>query len=158
MRCIFRDVTAQYQRERRLAMQLAVSQVVGESTTSDEALPAMLESLGTNLGFDMAGLWFVSSDHHTRYLAGWYAPDRACAEFHRDSIGRVLQKGKDLPGQIWAAESPYWIEDLQEDSNFLRAESAKADGLVTGWGVPVRVGNQGNRRSRVLQPPEAARR
>ena len=111
VRCIFRDVTAQYQRERRLAMQLAVSQVVGESTTSDEALPAMLESLGTNLGFDMAGLWFVSSDHHCRYLAGWYAPDRACIEFHRDSIGRVLQKGKDLPGQIWAAESPCWIED-----------------------------------------------
>jgi PAS domain S-box-containing protein len=142
VRCIFRDVTAQYQRERRLAMQLAVSQVVGESTTSDEALPAMLESLGTNLGFDMAGLWFVSSDHHTRYLAGWYAPDRACVEFHRDSIGRVLQKGKDLPGQIWAAESPCWIEDLQEDANFLRAGSALADGLVTGWGVPVRVGNQ----------------
>ena len=141
VRCIFRDVTAQYQRERRLAMQLAVSQVVGESTTSDEALPAMLESLGTNLGFDMAGLWFVSSDHHTRYLAGWF-PGRACAEFHRDSIGRVLQKGKDLPGKIWEAESPCWIEDLQEDSNFLRATSAKADGLVTGWGVPVRVGNQ----------------
>ena len=142
VRCIFRDVTAQYQRERRLAMQLAVSQVVGESTTSDEALPAMLESLGTNLGFDMAGLWFVSSDHHTRYLAGWFAPDRACNEFHKDSIGRVLQKGKDLPGQIWAAESPVWIEDLQEDSTFLRGTSAKADGLVTGWGVPVRVGNQ----------------
>jgi PAS domain S-box-containing protein len=142
VRCIFRDVTAQYQRERRLAMQLAVSQVVGESTTSDEALPAMLESLGTNLGFDMAGLWFVSSDHHCRYLAGWYAPDRACSEFHRDSIGRVLQKGKDLPGQIWAAESPCWIEDLQDDSNFLRAGAARADGLVTGWGVPVRVGNQ----------------
>jgi PAS domain S-box-containing protein len=142
VRCIFRDVTSQYQRERRLAMQLAVSQVVGESTTSDEALPAMLESLGTNLGFDMAGLWFVSSDHHCRYLAGWYAPDRACSEFHRDSIGRVLQKGKDLPGQIWAAESPCWIEDLQENPNFLRAGSAKTDGLITGWGVPVRVGNQ----------------
>ena len=94
----------------------------------------MLESLGTNLGFDMAGLWFVSSDHHTRYLAGWFAPDRACSEFHRDSIGRVLQKGKDLPGQIWAAESPVWIEDLQEDAGFLRAPSAKADGLVTGCG------------------------
>ena len=142
VRCIFRDVTAQYQRERRLAMQLAVSQVVGESNTSDEALPAMLESLGTNLGFDMAGLWFVSSDQHTRYLAGWFAPDRACTEFHRDSIGRVLQKGKDLPGQIWAAESPVWMEDLQEDASFLRGPSAKADGLVTGWGVPVRVGNQ----------------
>jgi PAS domain S-box-containing protein len=142
VRCIFRDVTAQYQRERRLAMQLAVSQVVGESNTSDEALPAMLESLGTNLGFDMAGLWFVSSDQHTRYLAGWYAPDCACAEFHRDSIGRVIEKGKDLPGQIWAAESPLWIEDLQQDPLFLRAHAALEDGLVTGWGVPVRVGNQ----------------
>ncbi len=142
VRCIFRDVTAQYQRERRLAMQLAVSQVVGESNTSDEALPAMLESLGTNLGFDMAGLWFVSSGEHARYLAGWYAPDCACAEFHQDSIGRVIEKGKDLPGQIWAAESPCWIEDLQQSTNFLRTPAAVADGLVTGWGVPVRVGNQ----------------
>jgi PAS domain S-box-containing protein len=142
VRCIFRDVTAQYQRERRLAMQLAVSQVVGESNTSDEALPAMLESLGTNLGFDMAGLWFVSGQHHTRYLAGWYAPDCACAEFHRDSIGRVIEKGRDLPGQIWAAESPRWIEDLRLDPTFLRTTAAIADGLVTGWGVPVRVGNQ----------------
>jgi PAS domain S-box-containing protein len=142
VRCIFRDVTAQYQRERRLAMQLAVSQVVGESNTSDEALPAMLESLGTNLGFDMAGLWFVSSDQHTRYLAGWYASNCACAEFHRDSIGRVIEKGKDLPGQIWATESPLWVEDLLQDPLFLRTEAAVADGLVTGWGVPVRVGNQ----------------
>jgi PAS domain S-box-containing protein len=142
VRCIFRDVTAQYQRERRLAMQLAVSQVVGESNTSDEALPAILESLGTNLGFDMAGLWFVSSDQHTRYLAGWYRPECACAEFHRDSIGRVIEKGKDLPGQVWAAESPCWIEDLAQSPNFLRTQAAQTDGLVTGWGVPVRVGNQ----------------
>lgn len=142
VRCIFRDVTAQYQRERRLAMQLAVSQVVGESATSDEALPAMLECLGANLGIDMAGLWFVSSDQYTRYLAGWYAADRSCEELHRDSIGRVLEKGKDLPGRIWAGESPFWIEDLQQERNFLRAAAAKADGLVTGWGVPVRVGNQ----------------
>ncbi len=142
VRCIFRDVTAQYQRERRLAMQLAVSQVVGQSNTSDEALPAMLESLGTNLGFDMAGLWFVSSDQHTRYLAGWYRPESACAEFHRDSIGRVIEKGKDLPGQVWAAESPIWIEELERSPNFLRSKAAQADGLLTGWGVPVRVGNQ----------------
>lgn len=142
VRCIFRNVTAQYQRERRLAMQLAVSQVVGQSNTSDEALPAMLESLGTNLGFDMAGLWFVSSDQHTRYLAGWYRPECGCAEFHRDSIGRVIEKGQDLPGQVWAAESPCWIEDLRRSPGFLRIKAAQADGLVTGWGVPVRVGNQ----------------
>ena len=94
VRCIFRDVTAQYQRERRLAMQLAVSQVVGESTTSDEALPAMLESLGTNLGFDMAGLWFVRA---IITADTWRAGTRrtaACTEFHRDSIGRVIEKGK----------------------------------------------------------------
>ena len=34
------------------------------------------------------------------------------------------------------------MKTCSEDGNFLRAASAKADGLVTGWGVPVRVGNQ----------------
>jgi len=92
-------------------MQLAVSQVVGESTTSDEALPAMLESLGTNLGFDMAGLWFVAATiTAVTWLAGMLRTAPA-SSFTADSIGRVLQEGKDLPGQIWAAESPCWIED-----------------------------------------------
>lgn len=142
VRCIFRDATAHHQRERRLAMQLAVSQVVGESNTSDEALPAMLESLGTNLGADMAGLWFVSNGRHARYLAGWYSPGYPCAEFHRDSIGRVIERGKDLPGRIWVAGRPCWMEDVRKDPTFKRAAAAEADGLVTGWGVPVRVGNQ----------------
>jgi len=89
----------------------------------------------------MAGLWFVSSDHHCRYWRAGTPP-----------IGRVLSSTATASARVGegqgsarpdlAAESPCWIEDLQDDSNFPRAESARADGLVTGWGVPVRVGNQ----------------
>ena len=52
VRCILRDVTLRNQRERRLAMQLGVGQVVQEASTED-SLPRILSALGSHLGFDL---------------------------------------------------------------------------------------------------------
>src|SRR5258708_37285211 len=35
-----------------------------------------------------------------------------------------------------------WVEDIDSDVRFNTRDGAKSDGLVTCWGVPVRVGNQ----------------
>jgi PAS domain S-box-containing protein len=143
VRCIFRDVTQQNRRERRLAMQLEVSQIVGESTASDEALPQLLEAVASSLGCDLATLWVVDEDQRFMYFrSSWASPGHPCTEFLRDSRSRVYSRGQGLPGFIWGLGSPLWMEDTREDGNFMRRHSALLDGLVTAWGVPVRVGNQ----------------
>ncbi len=143
VRCIFRDVTQQNRRERRLAMQLIVSQIVGESTTPEQALPKVLEALGTSLGCEMANLWVVDEDQrHMTCRISWSTPGRPYEEFRRDCIGRLYTRGQGLVGGIWALGSPRWIEDVREDPTFQRRQAARLDGLVAGWGVPVRVGNQ----------------
>ena len=143
VRCIFRDVTQQNRRERRLAMQLIVSQIVGESTTPEEALPRVLEALGTSLGCEMANLWVVDEDQrHMSFRTSWSTPGRSYEEFRRDCESRLYIRGQGLVGGIWALGSPRWIEDVREDAGFQRRQSARLDGLVAGWGVPVRVGNQ----------------
>lgn len=143
VRCIFRDVTQQNRRERRLGMQLQVSQTVGESTSPDESLPKVLEALCTTLGCDLANLWVVDEQLHiVRFQCSWSTPGRSFHEFQQDSPQRLFTRGQGLPGTVWATGAPRWIEDLRSDFTFQRRQAARLDGLVTGWAIPVRVGNQ----------------
>ena len=52
------------------------------------------------------------------------------------------RRAKTCPARSGRRRAPAGSKTCSEDTNFLRATSAEADGLVTGWGVPVRVGNQ----------------
>jgi PAS domain S-box-containing protein len=45
IRCMLRDITPQKQRERRLALQLVVSQIIGQSTSPEVAAMRILESV-----------------------------------------------------------------------------------------------------------------
>ena len=50
--------------------------------------------------------------------------------------------GEGLPGQVWMQGASAWVEDIRDDVRFSTRDGAKTDGLITCWGVPVRVGNQ----------------
>ncbi len=143
VRCIFRDVTQQNLRERRLRMQLHVNQMIGESTSAHETLPKVLAALCTPLGCDLANLWVVDdSGEMIRFHYGWSAPGRSYEEFHRESRHRVFSRGQGLPGLVWTLGTPKWIEDLREEPAFQRRYAARLEGLTTGWAVPVRAVNQ----------------
>lgn len=143
VRCLFRDVTQERQRERQMSMQLLVAQLVGESTRPEQALPRVLESLGSSLGWDVATIWRVDEEQQVlHYHAGWYAPGHAYQEFGRRNAGRVLARGEDIPGRVWSARTAFWVDDLRCDPAFGRLEAAVASGLITGWSIPVRVGNK----------------
>ena len=82
VRCIFRDVTQQNRRERRLGMQLEVSQIVGESISQEEALPKVLAAICTTLGYDLANLWVVEEiQQQIRFDCSWSAPGPDYEEF-----------------------------------------------------------------------------
>ena len=143
VRCIFRDVTQQNRRERRLGMQLQVSQIVGQSISQEEALPSVLAVLCANLGYDIANLWVVDEfQEHIRFDCSWSAPGRSYEEFQRESAARPYSRGQGLPGLVWTLGAGRWLVDVRDDPGFLRAQAARHDGLITGWAVPVRVGNR----------------
>ena len=143
VRCALRDVTPRNRRERRLALHLKVSQIVGESTLQEEALPRVLDSLGGSLGWDCACLWMADEDQkQLRFRYAWTSPGRVYTEFLRETTTSIFSRGQGLPGVVWAHGSPVWMADLSEDPSFCRRDSARMDGLATGWGVPVRVGNR----------------
>ncbi|KAA6461787.1 PAS domain S-box protein [Acidobacteria bacterium AB60] len=143
VRCLLRDVTQQKQREHRLALQLVVSQIVGENASPEAAATRILEAICVSQGWDLAVTWEVHADERKLgFFAAWGAPGGHPDAIIQESMGRPLQVGTDLPGRVWQEGRPVWLADLPAVRPDARTEVALRHGMVSGWAVPVRVGNR----------------
>ena len=147
VRCLLRDITPQKQRERRLALQLVVSQIIGQSTSPEVASMRILESVCLSQGWDTAMLWTVNEDEdRLQFYSAWGAPGKQGEALIQESMGQSISRGPDLPGRVWAQGRPVWIEDLATAQTTapvsIRVHAALRHGLVTGWAMPVKVGNR----------------
>jgi PAS domain S-box-containing protein len=143
VRCLLRDVTQQNQREHRLALQLVVSQIIGENTSPEVADMRILEALCISQGWDIALKWEVNSkENRLEFCTAWGAPGRRAEALIQESMGLTFASGKDLPGRAWKDGRPVWLADLAASPLSPRIQSALRQEMVSGWAVPVRVGNK----------------
>ena len=143
VRCLLRDVTKQKQREHRLALQLRVSQIVGENASSDQASMRILEALCVSQGWDMAVKWGVDEEgSRLEFSSAWGAPGKRGEAFIHESMGLTLPIGAELPGRAWKEARAVWVTDLAALPYSPRIESALRHEMISGWSVPVRVGNK----------------
>jgi PAS domain S-box-containing protein len=135
IRCIGRDVTELVRREIRMQAQLIASQVIARGASMQRAVPVLLETLGTTLGWDVADFWVIDHDAEVlRREALWVSPDLAGAAIGLES--HELRRGEGLPGCVWRDETPLWMHDF---SAFPAMDGNMAnDSLRSGWGIPVR--------------------
>jgi PAS domain S-box-containing protein len=143
VRWLLRDVTQQKQREHRLALQLRVSQIVGENASSDLASMRILEALCVSQGWDMAVKWEADDERNRlEFSSAWGAPGKRAETFIHESVALTLTGGAELPGRAWKDGRAVWIADLTSMPYSPRIESALRHEMVSGWAVPVRVGNK----------------
>jgi PAS domain S-box-containing protein len=147
IRCLLRDITPQKQRERRLALQLVVSQIIGQSTSPEVASMRILESVCLSQGWDAAILWTVNEEEERlQFYSAWGAPGKRGEALIQESMGQTIGRGPDLPGRVWVQGRSVWMEDLESTQAAgpasARVQAALRHGLVTGWAIPVRVGNR----------------
>jgi PAS domain S-box-containing protein len=141
VRCLVRDMTHQKQREHRLALQLSVSQIIGENAASEIASMRIVEALCISQGWDMAIQWRVNpTEDRLEFYTAWSTPGPA-EKIIQDSTGRVLDRGSDLPGRVWQQGQPIWITDIASANTGPRASLAHQQKMASGWAVPIRVGN-----------------
>ncbi len=142
VRCLLRDVTQQKQREHRLALQLVVSQIVGENGTPEAAVIRILEALCVSQDWDVAFKWEVNADEkRLEFSSAWGAPGRRAEALIQESMGHTLASGEELPGRVWRDGRPEWIAGLDSMPTSPRLQSALNQEMVSGWAAPVRVGN-----------------
>jgi PAS domain S-box-containing protein len=142
IRCLLRDITQQKQREHRLALQLVVSQIVGENGAIDTAVTRILEALCVSQGWDMAVKWSVNTEEkRLEFGSAWAAPGRRAETFIQQSMGLTLPRGLDLPGRAWQDGRAIWFADLSAVPTGPRVETALSHEMVSGWAIPVREGS-----------------
>jgi PAS domain S-box-containing protein len=143
IRCLLRDVTQQRQREHRLALQLAVSQILGENIPPEAASMRILEALCIAQGWDAAIKWKLNDKQdRLEFSTAWGSPGRRVETLIGDSMGFSVVGGADLAGRAWKEGRAVWVSDLATLPLSPRMQSALKQEMASGWAVPVRVGDK----------------
>src|SRR4029077_10866544 len=86
--------------DRHLLVQYAISRALAESETVEDALPRVLEELGTQLGWQFGAFWLVDDiRHRLRCAAVWSS--RSYPQFESASRTNNFWRGRGVPGQVW---------------------------------------------------------
>jgi PAS domain S-box-containing protein len=130
------------QRERRVALQLVMSEIVGENTSPEIAAMRILEALCVSQGWDVALRWELNTEEkRLEFCSAWGAPGRRTETLIQESMGLKLTTGDDLPGKAWQDGRPVWVSDLGALPASQHTGAARRHGMVSGCAVPVRVGS-----------------
>jgi len=126
------------QAEKLLASQLAVSLVLVEADTLEQAAPLLLKGVCETTEWDWGALWLVDRESNVlRCPTIWHSPSVDVAEFVEITINSTFASGVGLPGRVWASGKPAWITDVLKDANFPRLRTAAAAGLHAAFGFPI---------------------
>jgi anti-anti-sigma regulatory factor len=136
---VIRDISRRKGNERRLAAQYEVTRVLAESASFREAAPAVLRAVGQALGWEVGVMWRVEAESETLYaVESWQAEGANADEFERVSRRTSFTKGEGLPGLVWQAGEPRWVEDMAAD-DLPRTSLAARSGLHGAFAFPVRL-------------------
>jgi PAS domain S-box-containing protein len=142
VQCLVRDVTQQKQREHRLALQLLVTQIVGENVSSEMAAMRVLEALCVSQGWDVAVKWEINAEENKlEFSTAWGVPGKETESLIQESVSTTLTPGGSLPGRAWSEGRLVWLGDLSKAPGDPRVKSAMRHKMVSGWATPVQVGN-----------------
>ncbi len=142
VRCLLRDVTQQKRREHRLALQLAVSQIMAANPGLAIAAERVLEVLCVTQEWDLGVLWEVDPVwDRLVFSTAWGAAELSAESMIRQSVGLQTVASSVLAGKARTRGRTVWIRDLTEAAEDTRIATAIRHGMASGWAIPVRVGN-----------------
>ncbi len=140
---VFHDITERRRAERRRNAEYAVTRVLSESASIEQAAPAVLQTICEGLGWDLGLLWRADRQVNLlRCRSGWHRPSDPVASFLAHSQDRTFSLGVGLPGRVWMEGKAAWIPDVLRDPNFPREPLAAQAGLRGAFAFPILLGRE----------------
>lgn len=136
------DITARKRTEWRLSAQYAVSRVLTEAVTLDEAAARVLQVIGEALAWEVGTFWMLDRETNDLFChTTWRSPSFPAGKFEAVSRQARFAAGVGFPGRVLATGEPAWGVDVLVESRFLRHQIAGSEGLRGAVFFPVRGGN-----------------
>ena len=138
-----RDITERRRAEQRVLSQYAVTRVLSEAATMEEAVPKIIQAIGESLEWDLGVFWRVDKAAGVlRCSDQWKAPSVQADLFTMDTWHRAFTRGEDFPGRMWASGKSAWVADVMVDAEFSRGAQARQAGFHGAFGLPIRIGSE----------------
>src|SRR5207245_8985643 len=139
----FVDITERKRADQRQTAQHAVTRVLAESTSLQDATPQILQAICGGVGWEVGAIWNVDPGAKLlRCIEVWHLPGAPVAEFVELTRKSVFAPGVGIPGQVWAKGEPVWKEDVQQQQNFPSIAAAALNGLDGGFAFPISAKNE----------------
>jgi PAS domain S-box-containing protein len=131
-----RDISDRKRAEMYVGVQHAVTRVLSEAATLEEARQGVLEAVGAGLGWDFGAVW-AADGGELRCLGVWKGGAGSQVAFADATLNARLMRGQGLPGRVWEVNEAVWLEDLEAGLTPERAEAASEAGLRSAVAFPV---------------------
>jgi len=135
---VWTDITERKRAEGRLATQNAISRVLADSTTLNDAAPRILQTICESEGWDFGTIWETDKkSNKLRFLQAWHRPELPADELAAETRDLNFALNVGLPGRVWGSRKPIFIGDVSLDNNFPRAALTMKLGLRSALGFPI---------------------
>ncbi|MBD2100554.1 PAS domain S-box protein [Leptolyngbya sp. FACHB-261] len=137
-----RDITERKRTEQCLSVEHAVTRILAEATTLEQALSLILQTVGEGLGWELGEFWSPelgnAQDLPTlRCRQVWHEPSVAITDLATATQQLSLASGDGLPSRIWLSEELVWLAPGTQDIDFFPGASASDAGVQVAFGFPV---------------------
>ena len=151
---IIEDISERMLSNRSRAMEHAVTRVLAESVTLDEAMSAILQTICEGLGWACGAHWqWDESAELLRCVKTWHVDSVEVANFSAASkqdtneaprwVGGAPQtKTSGLVRGVWSSGSPVWLPDVTQQPGFRRGPAAAKADLHCAFAFPILAGGQ----------------
>ena len=143
---ISRDITERKLSVQRREMEHAVTRVLAEAQTLDEAIPKIIQTICETMGWHCGARWQIDKEAGLlRCRESWGIDTPEIAAFVAASRQRTVAPfpvGQGLVRRIFAARKPVWITDITQDAAFNRRTLAGMADLHGAFGFPLFSGSE----------------
>ena len=137
------DITQRKRSERFLKTEQAVTGILTECNSLEEAGPRILQTIAESLRWEVAVLWTIDRTANVlRRVALWHAPWADAKFIAALSRRTVLEPGLGIAGQTWRTAKPIWERGIRADDQPPETSATTSEGLRGGFGLPMRLGTE----------------
>lgn len=140
------DITALKETEAQLQQHILeldliyrCTNIVSESLDFNDALKNCLAQICDSMHWDMGHVYRLNHEGTELVFAGiWHVLDSRDARKIKTLSQRTsFKKGLGLPGAIWAAGEPLWVEDINQGNTHLYFMHCKGYNFQSAIGIPI---------------------
>lgn len=140
---IARDITSRKRAERRLTAEHAVTRVLAESLSLQEAGPKILQAICDSLDWEMGAMWsYDQTSGMLRCVETGHPPGLEIPELDEQTRQLRFPPGTGLPGRVWVSRKAIWIPDVLKEPNFPAIPYASEIALRSALGIPILLGGE----------------